>query len=110
MAELGMIVDYKYCTGCHSCEIACRNEKGLSLDEWGIQVTEYGPVMIDGAWLWNFQPVLSHACDLCEERVAKGEKASCELHCLAQCIEIVELSRVQERVAQLGKAVSVIVP
>ncbi|HBT95151.1 MAG TPA: oxidoreductase, partial [Coriobacteriia bacterium] len=26
----GILINYEYCTGCHSCEVACRNELGLS--------------------------------------------------------------------------------
>ena len=33
MSKRAMLINYKYCTGCHSCEVSCRKEKGLSLDE-----------------------------------------------------------------------------
>jgi Fe-S-cluster-containing dehydrogenase component len=105
MPEYGMVIDYKYCTGCHSCEIACRNEKGLSLDEWGILIAEIGPVKLGDRFLWNFLPTPSHLCDLCADRITAGQKASCELHCLASCIEIVPLEKVSERMAALGSTV-----
>ena len=65
MKKHALIIDYKYCTGCHSCEIACRNEKQIkSQDEWGIKVTELGPEELGGKWYWNYVPVPSSLCDL----------------------------------------------
>lgn len=26
MSDYGMLVDYEYCTGCHACEVACKQE------------------------------------------------------------------------------------
>ena len=34
MSKDAMIIDYKYCTGCHACEITCQNEKELPEGEW----------------------------------------------------------------------------
>lgn len=43
-----MLIDYKYCTGCHACELTCRNEHEIPLDQWGIKLAEMGPVQLDG--------------------------------------------------------------
>lgn len=42
MATYGLMIDNEYCTGCHSCEIACRNELGLPMGQWGIKLLEMG--------------------------------------------------------------------
>jgi Fe-S-cluster-containing dehydrogenase component len=105
-----LIIDYKYCTGCHACELSCRNEQELPLEEWGIKLTEHGPVKLGGKWLWNYVPVPSSLCDLCEGRRGRGEKAACEIHCLANCIEIIPLQETGRRIAELGSAVCVFVP
>lgn len=102
MKNYVMVIDYQYCTGCHACELACRNEKGLSLDEWGIEVTQHGPVDIQGAVMWDYVPVPSSACDLCVERIAEGKLPSCQLHCLASCIEIVPLEDASKKLAEHG--------
>ena len=34
-----ILIDYKYCTGCHTCEIACQKHLGLEPDKWGIKLT-----------------------------------------------------------------------
>ena len=110
MGTYAMVVDYKYCTGCHTCEIACRNEKGLALDEWGIKLSEQGPVRIDGKWMWNYVPIPSDACDLCRERIDAGKKPSCEHHCLAQCLQVVPIEHVGEAASALGNGVAVFIP
>jgi Fe-S-cluster-containing dehydrogenase component len=110
MPEYGMVIDYKYCTGCHSCEIACRNEKDLPLDQWGIIIAEMGPVKLGDKWLWNFLPTPSHLCDLCVDRIQIGQKPSCELHCLANCIEIVPKEDISKRMIELGEAVVSYIP
>lgn len=29
MAQYGLLIDNEYCTGCRSCEVACKNENDL---------------------------------------------------------------------------------
>lgn len=65
MSEYALLIDYKYCTGCHVCEVSCRKEHDLPLDEWGIKVNELGPAKMKGSWLWDYVPVPSDLCDLC---------------------------------------------
>ena len=89
MSEYALLIDYKYCTGCHVCEVSCRNEHGYPLEEWGIKVEEMGPVKMQGKWVWDYVPVPSDLCNLCEERVSVGKKPACVHHCLAQCMELV---------------------
>ena len=105
-----LVIDYKYCDGCNSCVVACRMEKGLPVDEWGIKLKEIGPEKIDGKWMWNFLPYLSDRCDLCEERVAAGEKPSCVKHCLSSCLELVPYEELGQKLGQMGKTVAVMVP
>lgn len=97
MGTHAMLVDYGYCTGCRSCEISCRKEKGLPLDEWGIKVSEMGPKRLAGAWEWDYVPVPSRVCDLCADRRAQGKLALCELHCLAHVIEVIPVGEVSRR-------------
>jgi Fe-S-cluster-containing dehydrogenase component len=109
--KYGMLIDYGLCSGCKSCEIACRKEKGLPLEEWGITVEQIGPKKLGGEWEWDNVPVPSRLCDLCAERRAEGKKASCELHCLAQVIEVLPLEEIPQRMMDLGHGkVSCFVP
>ena len=102
MKEYALVIDYKYCTGCHVCEVSCENEHNIPLDEWGIKVNEMGPVKMKGKWMWDYVPVPSDWCDLCAERMAEGKKPACVLHCLASCMEVVPIEELGETMARLG--------
>ena len=112
MTKRAMVIDYKYCTGCGSCEVSCRKEKGLDLDVWGISVQEIGPAKFpDGTWEWDYVPVPSSLCDLCEDRLQEGKVPLCQLHCLSAVINVVPVEEVSDLLAkaQHGK-VSVYLP
>lgn len=105
-----LVVDYKYCDGCNSCVVACRMEKGMEIDEWGIRLNEVGPERIDGKWMWSFIPYLSKRCDLCEERVEQGKLPSCVHHCLGSCMYLVDFEDLGQKLSDLGEEVAVLVP
>lgn len=99
-----MLIDYEFCTGCHSCEISCKKEKNLKGNDWGIALQEIGPVMLsDNKWEWDFVPVPSRLCDLCVGRIDEGKKPLCELHCLAAVINVVPVEEVSNKLAEMGK-------
>ena len=63
MSKKALLINYEYCTGCHSCEIACRNELGLGLGEWGIKLEQVGPFQIDErTWNFDYAPILTTLC------------------------------------------------
>jgi Fe-S-cluster-containing dehydrogenase component len=105
-----LLIDYKYCDGCNSCVVACKKEKGLSGDDWGIAVKEIGPEKIDGKWMWNFLPYLSNHCDLCKSRVDEGKEPACVHHCLSACMELVALDELPMRMDALGETVACYIP
>lgn len=92
-----ILVDYKYCTGCHTCEIACQKHLGLEPGKWGIKLTQIGPDEYEpGKWQYEFIPVPTDRCDSCATRIEAGKKAMCEQHCQAGCItvgDVVELAK-----------------
>ena len=110
MEQQALIINYQYCTGCHVCEVACRNEHGIPLDEWGIKLTEFGPKKLDGKWYYDYVPVPSTLCDFCADRQAEGLDPACVHHCLALCMEVAPLSKVGERLAELGEGSTAFVP
>lgn len=96
-----MLIDYFYCSGCHTCEIACQQEHGLPVDKYGIQIHRIGPDQIsETRWQYEYLPAPTLRCDRCVERQAAGKKPLCEQSCQAGCIFIGELEDV------LPKAVS----
>ena len=107
MTTNALLFDYQYCSGCHSCELACRNELGLGLGQWGIKLTEVEPFELDdGSYEWIYQPVPTKLCNGCKDRVSQGKDPSCVHHCLAFCIEYGSLADMQKRAEEIGKRVS----
>lgn len=111
MTQHALLVDYEYCTGCHSCEIACRNEKQLPLGQHGIKLTEVGPFELNNKKIeWNYLPMTTSLCDLCADRVARKEEPSCVHHCLASCLKYGTLDELKKDMAKKGKKMYMVMP
>lgn len=111
MSQYALLIDSKYCTGCHVCEVSCRKEHNIPLDEWGIKISEMGPKKFsDGKWLWDYVPIPSHLCDLCADRVAEGKKPRCVHHCLGACMELITLEEAGAKLAEHGSKTAVFIP
>lgn len=107
----GLLIDYEYCTGCQSCMVACRLEHDYPIGKSGIKVTEVGPWrVVDNHWEWNFIPVPTELCDLCEERTTKGQTTSCALHCLANVIEFGQIDELAKQMKAKGGKVMTYLP
>lgn len=93
----GLLINYDFCTGCHGCEVACKKEHDLDSGQFGIKLTQYGPIEYEPEkWDYIYVPVPTSLCDLCEERVSAGKKPSCVKHCSAQVMSygtVEELSK-----------------
>ena len=85
MSRYGIFIDYHYCTGCHTCEIACQQENGYAAGQFGITVTEHILQTKDGLSI-NYVPFLTDLCHLCMHRKKHNKKPACVKHCLAQCL------------------------
>lgn len=84
-----LLINYEYCTGCHTCEIACQKLLGLEPDEYGIKLDQIGPDQIDErTWQYEFVPVPTDRCDRCASRTDKGKQALCVQSCQAGCMQI----------------------
>lgn len=88
----GILVDFEWCSGCHTCEMACQVEKQLPLDQYGVKLADVGPYNIEGDnWVWIHMPIFTKQCDLCAERVSKGKVPSCVQHCQAAIMKYGEV-------------------
>lgn len=100
MSKMGLFINYDMCFGCHSCEMACSQEKKLPAGEFGIKIAQYGPHKnINGEWEYTYLPIPTKLCDLCADRVEKGKLPTCVHHCEAACMEygpIEELNKLLE--------------
>lgn len=103
MAGYGLLIDYHYCTGCHTCEVVCKLDHELEAEQFGIKLAEIGPWKIDGErWQLAYIPVPTEQCDLCSSRTAKGKLPSCVHNCQAACMEYGTVEELQAKMA--GKA------
>jgi Fe-S-cluster-containing dehydrogenase component len=85
MAKNGLLFEYQYCTGCHSCEVACQQEHNYPAGKFGITVTEHVLETLNGMTIY-YLPFPTDLCNLCAHRTKHGQKPSCVKHCLASCI------------------------
>ncbi len=100
METYGILVDYTWCSGCKSCEIACQMEHGLPPTRSGVKVFEVGPWQIEGdTWQHDYTPIFTDECTQCTHRLAKGKTPSCVQHCQAS---ILEFGTLTELTGKLG--------
>ena len=91
MGRRGLIIDFEYCTGCHACEVACRQEHDFGIDRWGIHVAQQGPLpLANGRWSFHYVPSPTELCDLCAGRHRAGKEPSCVSHCPTRCITVAQ--------------------
>lgn len=94
-----LAIDYDYCTGCHTCEIACQQEHGLKPDQFGIKLSQIGPDQItERHWQFEFVPIPTERCDRCADRQAAGKLPSCVHHCQAGCIYYGTLEELADKI------------
>jgi Fe-S-cluster-containing dehydrogenase component len=111
MAQMSLLIDYEYCTGCHTCEVACRNAKQIPRGKWGIKLTQVGPFKLgDDKWEWTYIPVPTDLCDLCGDLTSEGKKPACVHHCMALCMEFGTVEEMASKMTEKGKKVSMFIP
>lgn len=104
MEKKALLIDYGYCSGCHSCELACRNEHDLTLEEWGIKVLEDGPRMNrDNSYYWDYVPHITDLCDGCAERTAEGMLPMCVQTCQGKVMYYGTVGEMAAKMVEIGK-------
>lgn len=97
----GLLIDYQYCSGCHTCEVACQQEHGYEPTKLGIEIKTMGPTPLPfGKWQYDFIPTPTAFCDHCAARVNKGEMPSCVKHCQAGCMDFGEVSSLLPKITR----------
>ena len=100
--DYGLMIDYRFCSGCHACEVACKKEHDMPRGDFGIRVLTSGPYQSsDGEWDFDYLPMPTHLCDLCAARTAEGKLPSCVHHCQAG---VMVYGPVEELAAKAKKA------
>jgi len=106
MSVHSLLVDYEYCTGCHACEVACKQEHHIPAGKSaGIRVIELVLELPRGKLeIINF-PLLNQLCFFCTPRINKGLLPVCVKHCMAGCLEFGPLEELANKVPEKRKAV-----
>jgi Fe-S-cluster-containing dehydrogenase component len=104
MAKNGLLIDYNFCTGCLSCEVACQQEHDFPVGQCGIKVTEYVMETSRGISI-NYLPFPTDLCDLCSARTQRNEKPSCVKHCQANCMTFGQTSALVKELDKRPKMV-----
>lgn len=104
MSKMGLLINYDYCTGCHSCEVACQQEHDLPAGKNGIIVTQFiydthSKLSID------YLPYPTDLCDLCINRHKEGKKPTCVKHCQSGCMQFGPISSLVEEMENRSKMV-----
>ena len=104
MAKYGILVDYDWCTGCHTCEMACQMEHGLPIGQYGILINEIGPwEYAPEKWQYSYLPALTDQCNLCAERISMSKKPTCVQHCQAKCLHFGEVGELADMMLDSSK-------
>ena len=86
MPKYGLLIEYDYCTGCRSCEVACQQEHDFPAGKNGIRVTEHEYETFTGLAI-DYLPYPNDLCDLCIRRHQEGEVPACVKHCQSRCMQ-----------------------
>ena len=106
MSLNGLLIDYEFCTGCHSCEMACKAEHNLPTGQFGIKLAQTGPWRIGkDRWQYDYVPVPTDLCDLCRTRTAKGKLPNCVHHCQAMIMQYGPVEELAKKAASKSKTV-----
>jgi Fe-S-cluster-containing dehydrogenase component len=98
MPRYGLLIEYEYCTGCHSCDVACKQEHQYPVGKGGLKLHEIYTELPDKVRT-DYLPFPTEYCDLCGSRVAKGEKPACVKACQAATMwygTVAELAELME--------------
>ena len=106
MGAKALLIDVEWCSGCHSCEMACQMEHGMPVGQTGILVNEIGPwEYAPEVWQLSYLPALTDQCDGCAERVSAGKLPTCVHHCQAKCMAYGTVEELSELMGDGGKKV-----
>ena len=83
----GLLLDYEYCTGCYTCQIACAQEYNWPAGMGGIRVIEMVQNMPSNKAYLAYLPFPTELCTLCAHRTREGLEPACVKHCMARCMK-----------------------
>ena len=100
----GLLIDYEYCTGCYTCQVACAQEYSWPEGMSGIRVIEIVQRLPNDRTYLTYLPFPTELCILCAGRTKEGLEPVCVQHCMAACMKygrIEELSKEMSKKARM---------
>jgi Fe-S-cluster-containing dehydrogenase component len=98
MPRNGLLIEYEFCTGCHSCDVACKQEHQFPVGRGGLMLQEIY-TELPGKVRTDYIPFPTEYCDLCAARTDAGEKPACVKACQAATMwygTLAELAKLME--------------
>mgnify|MGYP002725667325 CR=1 FL=1 len=106
MSDYAILIDYEYCTGCRTCEVACKQEYHRPAEKvGGVQVTEFIHTLPNDKLFITHIPQFTRACVFCAGRVRKGLEPACVKHCMADILTFGKLETLQKIIPEKRKAI-----
>jgi Fe-S-cluster-containing dehydrogenase component len=102
--KYGLYIDFEWCSGCHACEMACKQENNLDTDEWGIRVVERMYPTKERTVI-EYVPIPTEHCNFCMQRVRRGERPACVHHCMTKCMDFGPLEEMAAKAGRKRKSV-----
>ncbi|MFC2007993.1 4Fe-4S binding protein [Chloroflexota bacterium] len=103
MPKYGFQIDYEFCVGCRSCEIACKQEHNRPEGESGICVNKIESEVAGGKLY--YLPFFTDNCNLCGKRIARGQQPACAHNCWVSVIKFGEIEDLTEGMKTKAKMV-----
>ena len=101
-----MLIDYEYCTGCKTCEVACKQEYTRPAGKvGGVEVLEFIHTLPNDKLLITNIPTFTRVCVFCAGRVKQGLAPACVKHCMANCLTFGKIKKLQEIIPKKRKAI-----
>jgi Fe-S-cluster-containing dehydrogenase component len=103
--KYGLLIDYEYCTGCYTCQIACAQEHGWPEGIVGIKVIKTVQNLPRNKVSLSFFPFPTKLCNLCSSRTMKGLLPACVKHCMARCMKYGSIEDLNKEMTKKGRMV-----
>jgi len=101
--KYGLLIDYEYCTGCYTCQVACAQEHGWPEGVVGIEVVKTIQKLPLGKVYLSFFPFPTRLCNLCAGRTMKGLMPACVKHCMARCMKYGPVEDLAKEMTKKGR-------
>jgi len=95
-----LYADIERCVGCHSCEIACRQEHDIPNDDWCIRVMTVEPRREENLRDFYFFSIASNKCGGCRDLLQQAAEPACVSACPTRCIRYAEVNALPQVIDQ----------